>query len=86
MTQSRLRLTARERSIIFAVRALGPDDVATITAAPQPEKGKWICLGDGNKPCYKAGHEFTKRGMYGDGVTSGHIELKNNENHSPVAI
>ena len=84
MTQSRLRLTARERSIIFAVRALGPDDVATITAAPQPEKGKWICLGDGNKPCYKAGHAFSKVGMYGNGVTKGHYEL--NPDHNPVAI
>jgi len=85
MTRS-LHLTARERSIVLAVRAMKPGEMATITAKPVEVAGppRYTCLGDGLKPCYKAGHSFSERGMYGLGTTKGHSDL--NPSHVIVAI
>lgn len=50
--------------------------------AKAPAKVKYVCIGNGEKACYKAGHKFSDLGMFGNEATLGHIALKGNEDHA----
>jgi len=66
-----MNLTASERRVVLAMRAV-------TATAPAPVKDvKYVCLGDGTKDCYKAGHQFSKVGTFGDKArgTKGHSDL-----------
>lgn len=60
----------------YRTAIIGGKTYLLVPQAQQAEKApRFVCDGDGTKPCYKAGHKFSLNGATGDGTNKGHADL-----------